>query len=143
MSGSARSIGKSISFENNHEHSGGEKTRTGLQTTPSDLERATAEEEKQSSQDPNLVDWEKDDPECPRNWSTRKTWSNLGVISFFRLLTPLASSMIAPVTSLVLTEFGTSNETIGSFIVSIYILGYALGPLVLAPLSEIYGRLPV
>lgn len=133
---------KSISLEKDNEQSSSENTETGRQTTPSDLEKA-ATKDRESSGDRNLVDWDKDDPDCPRNWSTAKTWSNLGVISFFRLLTPLASSMIAPVTSLVLTEFETSNETIGSFVVSIYILGYALGPLFLAPLSEIYGRLPV
>lgn len=51
--------------------------------------------------------------------------------------------MVAPVTGLILRDFDTNNETIGSFIVSIYVLGYALGPLVLSPLSEMYGRLPL
>ena len=51
--------------------------------------------------------------------------------------------MIAPVTNLILKDFGSTDSAVGSFVVSIYILGYALGPLVIAPLSEIYGRLPV
>jgi len=93
--------------------------------------------------DPDLVDWSGDDPANPLNWSTTKVWCNLGIISFFRFLTPLASSMMAPVANLILQDFSNSNQTIGSFLVSIYILGYALGPMVLAPLSEIYGRLPV
>ncbi|KAF2210121.1 hypothetical protein CERZMDRAFT_113546 [Cercospora zeae-maydis SCOH1-5] len=92
---------------------------------------------------PDDVYWTESDPRNPQNWSTTKVWCNLGIISFFRLLTPLASSMMAPVITLVLQDLGTSNETIGSFAVSIYILGYAIGPLILAPLSEIYGRLPV
>lgn len=37
-------------------------------------------------------------------------------------------------------EFHSSNETIGALVVSVYLLGYAFGPLFLAPLSEIYGR---
>jgi len=99
--------------------------------------------EHQDQEDPNLVEWATDDPEKPLNWSTSAKCLNLGLVSFFRFLTPLASSMVAPATGLILRDLDTDNETIGSFIVSIFILGYALGPLVLAPLSESYGRLPL
>jgi multidrug resistance protein len=51
--------------------------------------------------------------------------------------------MVAPATPLIMKEFDSDNDTIASFVVSIYILGYALGPLFLAPCSEIWGRLPV
>jgi hypothetical protein len=97
--------------------------------------------EQDDGQDSNLVDWKIDDPERPLNWSTSAKCLNLGLVSFFRFLTPLASSMVAPVTGLILRDFDTDNQTVGSFIVSIYVLGYALGPLVLSPLSEMYGRL--
>ena len=99
--------------------------------------------EQEDGQDSNLVDWNINDPERPLNWSTSAKCLNLGLIYFFRFPTPLASSMAAPVTGLILRDINTVNETIGSFIVSIYVLGYALGPLVLSPLSEIYGRLPL
>jgi MFS family permease len=36
--------------------------------------------------------------------------------------------------------FHTNNETIGAFVTLVYILGYAFGPLIIAPLSEIYDR---
>ena len=39
-----------------------------------------------------------------------------------------------------MTTFGSENETLGAFVTSVYLLGYAFGPLVLAPLSELYGR---
>ncbi|KAI5360105.1 Putative major facilitator superfamily, MFS transporter superfamily [Septoria linicola] len=106
-----------------------------------DLEHGA--EDHKTTTDPNLIDWDENDPANPLNWSTAKVWCNLGIISFFRFLTPLASSMMAPVTNLILEDFKTNDQTIGSFVVSIYILGYALGPMVLAPLSEIYGRLPI
>ena len=32
---------------------------------------------------------------------------------------------------------------LGSFTVSIFVIGYAVGPIFIAPLSEIYGRLPI
>lgn len=39
--------------------------------------------------------------------------------------------------------FHSTNETLGAFVTSVYILGYAFGPLVIAPLSELYGRVGV
>jgi hypothetical protein len=108
---------------------------------PAPLEAQQAEQK--DEQDSNLVDWKVGDPEKPLNWSTSAKCLNLGLVSIFRFLTPLASSMVAPVTGLILKDFDTSNEMIGSFIVSIYVLGYALGPLVLCPYSEMYGRLPL
>lgn len=51
--------------------------------------------------------------------------------------------MIAPGILNILRDFESTNELLGSFIVSIFILGYAVGPLVIAPMSEVYGRLPV
>lgn len=38
-------------------------------------------------------------------------------------------------------EFGQSSIVMSSFVVSVYIIGYAFGPLVIAPMSELYGRL--
>jgi MFS family permease len=37
-------------------------------------------------------------------------------------------------------SFHSTNETLAAFVTSVYLLGYAFGPLVIAPLSEIYGR---
>src|SRR5204862_1676105 len=38
-------------------------------------------------------------------------------------------------------EFHTTNSMIGALSVSIFVLGFTLGPLILSPLSETYGRL--
>ena len=51
--------------------------------------------------------------------------------------------MFAPGAEALAAEFHISNTTIEAFTVSIYVLGFALGPLVLAPLSELYGRLGI
>lgn len=40
-------------------------------------------------------------------------------------------------------EFHSSNLNLETFVVSIFVLGFAFGPLLVAPLSEIYGRRPV
>ena len=42
-----------------------------------------------------------------------------------------------------MTEFNSSSITLGAFVVSVYVIGYAFGPMLLAPLSELYGRIPV
>ncbi|KAK4897051.1 hypothetical protein LTR49_028064 [Elasticomyces elasticus] len=67
----------------------------------------------------------------------------MAIISTITFLTPLASTIIAPGVPHILQSFNTPNETIGSLTVSIYLLGYAIGPLFLAPMSELYGRMPV
>ncbi|KAL2037035.1 hypothetical protein N7G274_010162 [Stereocaulon virgatum] len=98
----------------------------------------------QTEVDPNIVDWDgADDPANPLNWSASLKWGNVAVISVVTFLTPLASSMFAPGVPEAMLEFKSSNVTLASFVVSVYVLGYAFGPLVIAPLSEIYGRLPV
>jgi len=51
--------------------------------------------------------------------------------------------MFAPSVGVVMAEFHSTNIDLASFVVSIYLLGYAFGPLALAPLSEMYGRLPL
>lgn len=61
----------------------------------------------------------------------------VGAMSTF---SPMASSLCAPGTSLTLEEYGLQSKTIGTLMISIYVLGYAVGPLFLAPLSEMYGR---
>lgn len=41
-----------------------------------------------------------------------------------------------------MARFGSDSPQLASFVVSVYLIGYAFGPLVIAPLSEMYGRLP-
>ena len=55
----------------------------------------------------------------------------------------LATLMCAPAAPLILKDFGSSNLMYGNFLVSVWELGEAFGPLVLAPLSELYGRSPI
>jgi multidrug resistance protein len=49
--------------------------------------------------------------------------------------------MLAPGIENVMEEFQTSSPTFATFVVSIFVLGFATGPLLLAPLSELYGRI--
>ncbi|KAI3322812.1 MFS general substrate transporter [Xylariaceae sp. AK1471] len=94
--------------------------------------------------DPNIVWWDgEDDPENPYNWSTTLKVLNCGCVSFQTFISPLASSIFAPGVPLVLAEFHSTSLEIATFVVSVYLLGFAAGPLLIAPLSEIYGRVPI
>ncbi|KAI0204356.1 cycloheximide resistance protein [Astrocystis sublimbata] len=94
--------------------------------------------------DPNVVGWDgENDPENPYNWTTTRKILNTGCVSFQTFLSPLASSIFAPGVPLVLAEFHSNSLEIATFVVSVYLIGFAAGPIVLAPLSEIYGRVPV
>lgn len=96
--------------------------------------------------DPNTVWWDEPadkDPANPMNWSAKKKWGNIFILSTITFVTPLASSMFAPGVPSVMQDFRTDNTMLATFVVSVYILGFALGPLVVAPMSEMYGRLPL
>ncbi|KAI9726672.1 MAG: hypothetical protein M1834_008937 [Cirrosporium novae-zelandiae] len=98
----------------------------------------------QQVKDPNIVDWDGlNDPEKAINWPAKKKWANIILVSILSLLTPFGSSMFAPGVPMAMEDLHSSNVDLASFVVSVYILGYAFGPLIIAPLSELYGRLPV
>ncbi|KAI3556005.1 hypothetical protein CABS03_09624 [Colletotrichum abscissum] len=80
------------------------------------------------------------DPENPMNWSKSRKLGIIATLSFITFLTPLASSMFAPGIPQVMAEFGESDDSIATFVVSVFVLGFALGPLIISPLSELYGR---
>lgn len=48
--------------------------------------------------------------------------------------------MFAPGIGELAVKFHLTNTAIESFAVSVYLLGYCFGPLLIAPLSEMYGR---
>ncbi|KAL2149226.1 hypothetical protein VTH82DRAFT_8574 [Thermothelomyces myriococcoides] len=110
----------------------------------SDSATAKGDSDGAEEKDPNVVTWDgPDDPMNPKNWTMRKKWINIGVLSFSTFVTPLGSSMFAPGIPQILEEFNETSNTVATFIMSIYILGFAFGPLIIAPLSEIYGRSPL
>ncbi|KAL8833998.1 MAG: hypothetical protein Q9170_003972 [Blastenia crenularia] len=102
------------------------------------------DERSQEPSNPTIVDWNgPDDPEKPTNWPASRKYGIVAVISTITFLTPLASSMFAPGVPQVMLEFDSNNIELASFVVSVYILGYAFGPMAIAPMSELYGRMPV
>ncbi|KAI4627522.1 uncharacterized protein J4E87_004086 [Alternaria ethzedia] len=108
----------------------------------SSADQPDAEEEPE--RDPNVVDFDgPNDPENPMNWKTSKKWGMVALISAITFLTPLASSQFAPGVPEVMRDFNSTSDLLEGFMVSVYVLGFAFGPLIIAPLSEMYGRLPL
>jgi multidrug resistance protein len=53
---------------------------------------------------------------------------------------PLTNMMIAPGLPAIQRGFNMHNDNLVTLAMTIYVLGFCVGPLVFAPLSEIYGR---
>ena len=84
-----------------------------------------------------------DDPLNPKAWPSKKKWAATIVTASFTFISPLASSMIAPALQQMAREFNTQDGIETQMMLSIFVLAYAVGPMFLGPLSELYGRVIV
>ncbi|KAJ5771190.1 uncharacterized protein N7511_003241 [Penicillium nucicola] len=106
-----------------------------------ELEKSRTAKSNRSRHDPTLVTWDgPDDPENPKNWSNKKKWAATITVSLFTFISPVSSSMVAPALSSLAAEFNVTDQVVSQLMLSIFVLAYAVGPLFLGPLSEIYGR---
>ncbi|KAI9350068.1 major facilitator superfamily domain-containing protein [Zopfochytrium polystomum] len=107
---------------------------------PHDSEKMTIQIEESS----NEVSWDgPSDPENPKNFSNGRKWTVTFMISLFTFLAPLGSSIVSPALFSIAQEFQISSDIELKMVMSIFVLAFAIGPLLLAPLSEIYGRVVV
>jgi hypothetical protein len=78
----------------------------------------------------NEVGWDgDDDPNNPMNWPPFQKWLAVSVVSALTFLTPLGSSIFAPGVPAVMKEFHSDSTLLSGFVLSIYVLGFAFGPL--------------
>lgn len=87
-----------------------------------------------------IVDFEgPDDPYHPLNWSMHKKVSTTALYGLVTMTATWASSAYSAGTNQIAQEFhvGTQVAVLGT---SLFLVGFGLGPLVWAPLSEVYGR---
>ncbi|GJC94653.1 MFS multidrug transporter [Colletotrichum higginsianum] len=95
-------------------------------------------------EDPDLVTWSgPDDPMNPKNWAKHKKWTATILVSCFTFISPVSSTMLAPALDTLADEFDVKSDIETYLLMSIFLLAYAVGPFVLAPLSEMYGRVVV
>lgn len=91
--------------------------------------------------DPIIVDWDSpDDPADPINFSGSIKSINVGIVSTLIFITPLASLIFAPSIPEIIAEFNSTNTLLAGFVVSVYVLRFVIGSLVLAPASKLYRR---
>ena len=79
------------------------------------------------------------DPSNPMRFRRRKKWMIAILQAVAALAVTFVSTAYSGGISEVLREFRVSTE-IGILGISLFVLGFALGPLLWAPLSELYGR---
>lgn len=105
------------------------------------LKRGPSNRSNKGEKDINLVTWDgADDHENPKNWSKKKKWLATLSVSLFTFISPVSSSMIAPALGQIQQELHVSSALEAELSLSVFILGFAVGPLFLAPLSELFGR---
>jgi MFS family permease len=101
----------------------------------------TTEKDESNPQVSNIVDWDPlHDPENPLEWPRWRKLSTLLIVSTGGMISFLGSSMLSPAISTIMRDFKLENQTLVVFSVSVYLLGMALGPLVLSGISEVHGR---
>ncbi|GAB7352302.1 hypothetical protein MBLNU459_g2755t1 [Dothideomycetes sp. NU459] len=90
--------------------------------------------------DPNIVLWDgDDDPERPLNWPTRRKLAFTIVACAGIAAVSLSASIFGPATHVTAAKFGVGIEVM-NLAISLHILGFACGPLLFGPLSEVLGR---
>ncbi|KAF2139773.1 uncharacterized protein K452DRAFT_300277 [Aplosporella prunicola CBS 121167] len=110
------------------------------------------QQQQQQQRDPNekhsaapdepsfLVTWDgPDDPLNPKNWPAWRKWAAAILTSLGGLVTLMSGAMMAPALGDISASLHIGEEE-ANLALSIFILAFAFGPLVLAPCSEVFGR---
>ncbi|KAG6248771.1 hypothetical protein E4U23_002767 [Claviceps purpurea] len=92
-----------------------------------------------SESDPYLIYWIPNDPRNPMGFSSVRKWSITFVAAVATLAVTLVSSAYTGGMKQIILEFNVSQE-IATLGVSLFVLGFAIGPLIWGPLSELFGR---
>lgn len=80
-----------------------------------------------------------DDPLHAQNWPLGKKLGTAAVLGFTTMTSAFGSSIFSATTRIIAREYNVSI-TVGLLGVSFYVLGFAFGPTLWAPLSELKGR---
>ncbi|KAK4190180.1 major facilitator superfamily domain-containing protein [Podospora australis] len=80
-----------------------------------------------------------DDPLHPLNWTLKKKLLTAAMLGFTTMIAAFGSSIFSAATRAVAEEFDASLD-VSLLGVSLYVLGFAFGPTLWAPLSELKGR---
>lgn len=92
--------------------------------------------------DPNIVLWDgDDDPNRPCNWTLNRRLAFTATASMFVFGVSFSSSIFGPATHVTAAQFHVPLEVM-NLAITLHIAGFACGPLIFGPLSEVFGRTP-
>jgi multidrug resistance protein len=86
-----------------------------------------------------LVTFLPGDKENPKNWSHVYKWYCTMVVAVTCFVVAFSSSVITADIAGMTKEFGVSDE-VGLLTITVFVVGFGVGPMAFAPLSEVYGR---
>ncbi|KAK3997195.1 putative polyamine transporter [Cladorrhinum sp. PSN332] len=87
-----------------------------------------------------IVSWEDEDPENPYNWSGKKKGWILVTLMMLIVNSTMGSALPANALPFISDEWNVTNEQQQVLPISVYLIGYVMGPILWAPLSEQFGR---
>ncbi|KAJ9303288.1 hypothetical protein DTO271G3_662 [Paecilomyces variotii] len=93
-------------------------------------------------EDWKLVTFKIDDPENPKNWSKAKKWWCTMCVAWTCFVVAFASGIITAGLEGPEKTFHVSEE-VALLTITVFVVGFGVGPMVFAPLSEVIGRRPV
>ncbi|KAL9037751.1 MAG: hypothetical protein Q9180_003545 [Flavoplaca navasiana] len=102
-------------------------------------EKIDAPSQSENDKVEHRLEWEPDDPGNPRNWRTAyKGWLTfqLGMLA---LAASLGSSIISPANKAI-SEYTHVSPEVATLSLSLYVLGFAFGPMLWGPIGEVWGR---
>lgn len=84
-----------------------------------------------------LVTWDgEDDPANPKNWPLRRKWTITILTSFGGLICLMSSTMLAPALENIAHDLHIAQDK-ANMTLSIFVLAFAFGPMVLAPVRHL------
>lgn len=102
-------------------------------STPADMEKTHPYNGHGTEEHPFVVEFQKDDPYNPMNWSPLRKWLITSIVSTSVFAVTFTSAAYSVSSVQVKKEFNVSSEV---FILgtSLFVLGFAIGPAIWAPL---------
>ncbi|KAI9742148.1 MAG: hypothetical protein M1818_004048 [Claussenomyces sp. TS43310] len=92
-----------------------------------------------TDKDPYLVTWIEDDPRDPMRFPVARKWLYTMLVAVVTLAAAFVSSAYSGTVNQMMADFDASEELVLGGL-ALYVLGFAVGPMAWAPLSELYGR---
>ncbi|ORY70948.1 MFS transporter [Pseudomassariella vexata] len=106
----------------------------------------TSLEEPHQHVNKDIVDFDPEgDEENPVDWPQAYKWGIVALLAFMAFTVTFTCISVVPVANQIVEDLnhGHSSKSSSVLLVTIWELGEAAGPLLIAPLSEVFGRYPV